>query len=165
MTTTQTTAIAVELREQANRHEAEARASFERCDTDGFLSQWASGLSAQKDRRQADIIEAGGVARFIALFDLNGNWVPAQMIDGKYGRSWMLLDAEGKRTGEYAPYLPKRRDTLAKRGYVEGYVMRPAKADIVSGRGGMASCRVVSVPLTRDWEPPVSVVSSDRWSD
>ena len=40
-----TTLTAQEHREAAARHYQEAADSFERCDTDGFLSQWAAGKS------------------------------------------------------------------------------------------------------------------------
>src|SRR6476661_6496069 len=83
----------------ADEHRAAAQAadqaaydSFERCDTDGFLSQWASGLNAQKHRLQAEIEDNGGKWEFPALFDLDGNLVPAKLISTRYGMSWALLD-------------------------------------------------------------------------
>lgn len=169
MTTTQTntTDIAAEaarLRTEAAAHWQERADSFERCDTDGFLSQWASGLTAQHRSAEARLLEDGGVAEFITLFDLDGNWVPSRLVEGKYGTSWMVLDETGKRTGVYVPYLPKRRDTLAKRGYVEGYAMFPAKIDYVGGQGGAATVRVGRVRTSRDHEPPVRVVTVDRWA-
>jgi hypothetical protein len=161
MTTTQTTAT--ELRTEAARHYQDAADSFERCDTDGFLSQWASGQTARLRLLEADLVEAGGVSKFIALFTTEGQWVPAKVIDGKYGKSWMLLDAEGKRTGEYVPFLPKRRETLAKRGYCEGYVMRPARAEIVGTT--YFNCRASAIPTDSDWDAPVSIVTPDRFAD
>ena len=38
---------ATALRAEAAEARAEAAASFERVDTDGFVSQWASGINAQ----------------------------------------------------------------------------------------------------------------------
>lgn len=43
--------------------------SFERCDTDGFLSQWASRVTADRIRLQADILANGGCALFPVLYD------------------------------------------------------------------------------------------------
>src|SRR5690606_26317917 len=60
---------AEELREMARGRDREAADSFDRCDTDGALSQWASGINAQKYRLQADIAENGGMWEFPALFD------------------------------------------------------------------------------------------------
>lgn len=151
-----------DLRAEAAQHEQDARDSFDRCDTDGFLTQWASGLSAAKARRQATIVENGGTATFPAVFTVDGEWTPAQIIHTQYGARWMLLDSNGNRTGEYLPFHPVRRTTLAKRGYVEGYVTRPARADFADG-GSLTSVHVVDVPLTRPWEAPESIVTADRW--
>lgn len=154
-----------ELRAEASQHEQDARDSFERCDTDGALSQWASGLSAQRKRVEADLIEAGGVSEFLTLFDLEGNYQPAVAIESRYGLRWMLLDADGNRTGEFLPWLPKRRDTLAKRGYVEGYAMFPAKADFVEGRGGLVGVSVRVRKACAHHALPVEVVTVDRWKE
>lgn len=161
-TTTSTTPD--QLRTEAADLRQEARDSFERCDTDGFLSQWASGLGAYRKEAEAELIERGGVSEFLTLFDLDGNWVPCRMVEGKYGKSWMILDADGKRTGEYVPYLPKRRDTLAKRGYVEGRAMFPARIDYIETGAGLTGVRVGSIRTTRDHVPPTSIVTADRWA-
>jgi hypothetical protein len=150
------------LRESAARLDREAHDSFERCDTDGYLSQWAAGLGAQKLRLQADIEDNGGVWQFPALFDLDGNPVRAKLVEGRFGRSWMLLDENGRSTGEFLRYRPKKRDTHARKGYVEGSVLRPAKADL---RGDNAiSVRAVAVPTDRDTDPPAAIISTDRWT-
>ena len=157
-----------DLREQAADLDRRASESFDRCDTDGFVSQWALGLTAQELRLQADIDEAGGVAEFLALFTVDGEWVPAKRIETQYGSRWMVLDRFGNRTGEFLPFLPKRRRTLADKGYLEGRVLRPAKATIVgSGHGlaGATSCRAARVPTDRDWDRPAEVVCTDRWAD
>lgn len=51
------------------------RESFDRCDTDGFLSQWAHGMGAQRDARQIEILENGGHVRVRVLCDADGNIV------------------------------------------------------------------------------------------
>jgi hypothetical protein len=58
---------AAEWHAAAGRH-AEAQAeSFERCDTDGFVSQWCHGLNRGVDRAKADIAAKGGQALFAVL--------------------------------------------------------------------------------------------------
>ena len=150
--------------ESAARHAKEAIDSFERCDTDGFLSQWASGICSNQDRIQADIERAGGVAEFSALFTTEGEWVAAKVIEGQWGERWMLLGADGRSNGVFLPYYPKRRSTLAKKGYVEGRVMRPAKS-CIQGRGhGLSGTAWASYEDTsKATDPPVSVVTADRW--
>jgi hypothetical protein len=85
-----------ELRAQAAQHEQDAADSFERCDTDGFVSQWASGVNAQKARYEADLVEAGGIATF-AVDELycDGEKIAARKIGGRYGDCF-VLDAEVK---------------------------------------------------------------------
>ena len=154
-------ATAADLRAQAAAHDIEAHASFERCDTDGALSQWASGINARQLRLEAEIVENGGVWEFPALFDLDGNWVPARDIDGRYGPCWMILDESGDATGEFAPFRPARKSTLEKRGYREGIVTRPAKADTGSS-GSITSVYVYARPTTPAHVAPVSIVSDGR---
>ena len=161
-----TTETPDQLRARAAALSAASAESFDRCDTDGFLSQWALDLSAQKLRREATIREDGGVSEFPALFTLDGEFVPAKVIDTQYGRRWMLLNATGRATGEFLPYLPVRRSTLARKGYTEGYVVRPAKADIVGrGRGLSGTAWVATVATDDPWTAPLSIVTTDRFTD
>lgn len=156
------------LRESAAADEAEAAASFERCDTDGFLSQWASGMTARLKRLEADIRERGGVAEFPALFR-DGALVPAVIIETKYGAKWGVFasaaDANGRgRVVEWVPVGPK---AYAKRGYTIGLVERPAKASVLgSGRGlsGAASAYVGPVPTDGlRFNPAARVTRVDRY--
>jgi hypothetical protein len=145
MTSTTTPA---ELRAEAARHDQAAADSFERCDTDGFMSQWASGLTASKLRLEASIQENGGKAEFPALFDLDGNLVAAKLIDGKYGLVWGILASDDPRsqiTG-WVSAFPKRESTMTKKGYREGTVLAPARADLV----GANVCSVHAVKLRTD---------------
>lgn len=77
-----------EWRATMRRHHSDAADSFERCDTDGFLSQWASGVNAAHAETCAELADANGRATFPALFDLNGNHVPARQVPTRYGVSW-----------------------------------------------------------------------------
>ena len=68
--------------------------SFDRSDTDGFLSQWAGHLSSQANSMKARLAENGNQAEFPAIFDLEGNLVPAKYIRTVYGWTWALLSSE-----------------------------------------------------------------------
>jgi hypothetical protein len=111
--------------------------SWERSDTDGFLSQAASDVNARVYDIQAEIIDRGGVSIFPALFDLDGNQVPAVRQLNQYDNwSWRILD----------PHAPDSRRTLgwfhesnarkpgaarsndAKKGYYVGRAYAPAVA-------------------------------------
>jgi hypothetical protein len=60
-----------ELRAMAAVCEQRKEDSFQRSDTDGFVSQWASGLTAELYRTQADIRASGDMAEFTGLYEGN----------------------------------------------------------------------------------------------
>jgi len=135
------------LREQAAQYEQDAKNSFDRCDTDGFVSQWASGVMAQERRMKADLEDNGGMAEFDVLFDLEGNKQNAKIINGKFGPCWAFMDNDGKFTGQFVSATITAK-TLAKKGYVEGVEMAPAKVALTgSGRGlaGATSVRPIVI--------------------
>lgn len=110
--------------------------SFERSDTDGFMTQYAADLYASKYHRCAEIAEAGGTMVTTALFDLDGNPVPARRVDTPYGHSWGLIDPEnpeGRFTGWFNPSKASNpvteRANNAKKGYYVGRVRVRAALD------------------------------------
>lgn len=163
-----TTYTSDQLREQATQLQQDAHDSFERCDTDGFATQAANHLTARQLNLQAQIDDNNGLAEFPALFDLDGNWIPAQLIENKFGgQSWLLLDRTGKSLGIFVNARPARRSTIAKKGFVEGSVLRPAIAKICGGGkgfSGMASCYVAPVSKTKAHEAPTQIITTDRFN-
>jgi len=71
-----------ELRAEAAVADQRAYDSFERCDTDGFMSQWASGITASLKRLEADLVEAGGTSEFRGLFNEDGQRIRAKRVNG-----------------------------------------------------------------------------------
>lgn len=164
-TTYAPTMTADEHRAAAADHEREAHDSFERSDTDGALSQWASGINAAKERALANLAEAGGMADFRALLDLDGNLVPARIISTTYGSRWAIFASADDANRHGAPvveWLPVGADTkrkinnLAKRGYREGYVRRPAR--IIARESGRWNVWYVPVPAGDDFDPAAEIV-------
>lgn len=156
-----------EHRRLAREADQEAYESFARCDTDGFLSQWASGLSAQRHRLAAEIADRGGRHEFSALFDLEGNMVPAKLVSTRYGTSWGILSDPDDPHGEISRWvgrsraesLDKRRRAMEKKGYREGRVMARARADIVGhGHGLSGSAWVAAVRTDGGFSRDVDVV-------
>lgn len=95
-----TNSKAEQLRQEARELEQAKEESFERCDTDGFLSQWAFGISAQERRQQAAIEENGGVWDFTVLtWADSGEMVEARIIPTKFGHSWIVSDAVAEQIG------------------------------------------------------------------
>jgi hypothetical protein len=159
---------AEECRAKAAACEQEAYDSFERCDTDGFVSQWANDLSAQKYRQQAYIEENGGVWTFRAVFDLEGNLVAAKEIRTRTGDyCWGILDSDDP-NGNFTGFFwqswannPKVQDrNNAKKGYAVGRVEAPAKAAFVgSGKGLSGSCSVAVLRADGGFSRDVKVLA------
>lgn len=67
--------------------------SWDRSDTDGFLTQWACNLSSSEASERARILRNGGMARFAGLYQ-GDRRVKARVIETKFGTSWLLHDDE-----------------------------------------------------------------------
>lgn len=117
------TKTAEEYREMAGRSRRSSEESFERCDTDGFLSQWASDQMAAKYDALARLAENEGRAFFRVYLDESGSPVPARTIQTKYGSrvaifgSWADCCSRGGRVEEWLSY--KQADARYGLGYFE----------------------------------------------
>jgi hypothetical protein len=155
---------AAALREQAARHRKDEADSYERSDTDGFVSQWASGINARVDDANARIAEAGGVATFCRtrLVTLDGEETDARKVNTRFGTKWRLDS-----TDEWLPYMPARESTLAKRGYreVDEYEVAPAKAQTWApgNQRGLSGATSVSVVTFRTDELPGGGRERNEW--
>jgi hypothetical protein len=76
---------AAEWEQEALESNRRAQESWERSDTDGFLSQAASDAMARLYRLNARIAADGGTAEFPAVFDLKGNLIQIHTSEGQYG--------------------------------------------------------------------------------
>lgn len=118
---------------EAAASETRKQESWERSDTDGFMSQWASGVMAQEYRAKARMARDGGFAKFPALFDTEGNLVAAKLVATRFGDAWALLasdDPGSKIVGwvnrSKAAKASTRAANMRKKGYAEGVVRAPA---------------------------------------
>lgn len=68
--------------------------SWERSDTDGFMSQWASDTVAREYAAWADLADNGYQAEFPAIFDLDGNLMDARQAEGTWGPYWIIRHAD-----------------------------------------------------------------------
>jgi len=128
-------------REQAKVCRQRSIDSFERCDTDGFLSQWASDLSANEHLRNAEILEAGGIAEFWGLYegDRRVKAAQVQVYDKfSYGNvtKWVVDDDDpicGKRK-----WIPSGARSRVQKslGLKERRETAPARAVLGDGGGG-----------------------------
>lgn len=146
--------LAQQLRELAEGKQQDAHDSFERCDTDGFMSQWASGLTSRAYSRAASIAENHGWIEVRALFTLDGKFLTLDKRESQnYGWGWYwnipapIASAAGVKRFINDPKAgsPVRRArTLAKHGVAIGTMLvRP----IVKFAGGsLTSVSVVAEP-------------------
>lgn len=150
--------------EAAAAHEAERHASIERSDTDGFVSQWASGLNAQLERRRAQLAADGGVATFRGLYHAaTGVRVQAKIVDTRYGRKWLVLRSDGSAAHWITP--GSTRGKIKAAGLVERDELAPATADHWSppGARGLSGATSVQVVVSRtDGGYPDDAIPFDR---
>ena len=80
-----------QLRDEAKAARKRAYESFIECDTDGFLSQWASNITADELEMQADLLEKDTLHEFTALFDsVTGDLIPdAREVETRFGWAWV----------------------------------------------------------------------------
>ncbi|MFS0885076.1 hypothetical protein [Aeromicrobium sp. 179-A 4D2 NHS] len=160
------------LRDEAAAKEREKHDSFERSDTDGAVSQWASGISADRLRLEAQVVEQGGVHEFRALFDLEGNLVPAKNVQTRYGYAWAILSDPDDPNSDVTAWVneskarkgAQRRKTMEKKGYREGIVKAPAKVMTGGSGTGLSGALTVSNYIGRadgGFSRDVEIVSTD----
>jgi len=114
------------------------------------------------DELTAQLAQTDGTIKTIALFDLAGNWIPARMVTSNFGTSWLVLDANGKSTGAFVPFRSAKRETQAKRGFVEGYVLVPATVGLFGGFRPQAAI----VPKHEvGTVKPIKVITTDRFNN
>jgi hypothetical protein len=134
---------AARLREEAAAVDRRVQESWERSDTDGFLSQWAGNLTAQLARAKADLLEAGGVATFPGLYDrVTGVRVRARLVDvpaygaynGETVSKWVVLDSRDNAVHWVPAFKRGPRSKLFQLGFEERDETAPAQA-VMKGRG------------------------------
>ena len=163
---------ASDYRDMAAESRQRAADSWENSDTDGFVSQWASGITAREYDLKAEVEDNGGKSEFSALFDLEGNLVPAKLVDTQYGRAWGLLssdDATSPFKGWFSPSNAAtdshRIHNNAKKGYYEGTVMAPAGVTTTSrgrGLGSAGSVCVITYRKDRGFSRDVEILDNGK---
>ena len=161
-----------ELRSEAQRHRDDATESWERSDTDGFVSQWASGVMAQEADMKADLAANDGLARFPALFTTDGELVAAKLVDTRFGRAFGILESDdpGSRfVGWFNPSGARSGERQwindGKKGYRVGYVYAPATVKMMgsgTGLAGAMSVRPVPVRTDGGFSRDVEVLENPR---
>lgn len=165
--------------ETIKKHQEEAIAAQKRraesianSDTDGYMSQWASGLASEEERLKAELAKNNGFSTFHVLFDLEGNIVPARQIETRYGPAWAVFSDPhdlyskfvGKFINESKSFNKKTQEAyLRKRGYSLGLIKAPAKVEM---RGeNRTSVRACILRAGRDPLEAVEIVTTNVYAD
>lgn len=149
-------------RAEAAAENARRNESWERSDTDGFISQWAHQMGEGENHLKARLAEQNGMTETDALFDLDGNLIPTVHGYGEYGAYFLILDAEGNkdttqgRNGFFSPSKAQNADVARKnnaaKGFYVGTVRVAATTKIVGGGKGLAgaaTCYPAIVPASQ----------------
>ena len=130
----------------ASKHIQKAHDSFERCDTDGFVSQWASGITAELNREKARICRQEGLDTFTGLYS-GDTRVRAKKVNSRYGTAWLIDDCDQHLTGGRA-FIPVGKGSTVQRklGLSERPELAPAWACTAgNGEKGLAGAHTVRV--------------------
>lgn len=140
---------AQKLREEAADCDRRAQESFERCDTDGFLSQWAAGKMADRKRLEAEVVENGGKWEFPGLFrKSDGKRIRAKVINTRFGTCWAIVGEDDKFTGQFFPTGEKSRKQKAA-GLFQKLEEVEAGVDFTGGGRGLSGACNVGVGVYR----------------
>lgn len=146
--------IAEECRAHAKECDQRAAESFERCDTDGFLTQYASRLSAELSRTRADIADQKGVWTFCGLYK-GDTRIKAKIVKTAYGRTWLIHEdsfdlVNGRR---FIPLAMGGTSRIQKGlGLTERFEIAPAFAMITGEGYGLSGTAWVEI-----------IRSGDKW--
>lgn len=138
--------------------------SWERSDTDGFLSQWASDSMARHYDLCAELCDTQGEREMNALFDLDGNLVSTRIIDTQYGSAWLTTEEHVKSGGRqfvnpsHARKGVTRYRNLKAKGYTIGTIL--VRCGVFSRAGGAMQVYDVIEPLREATN--IKIISTDN---
>lgn len=138
----------------ASQNLQDSHDSFERCDTDGFVSQWASGITAELNREKARICRQEGLDTFNGLYSGDIR-VRAKKVSSRYGTAWLIDDCDQHLTGGRA-FIPVGKGSTVQRklGLSERPELAPAwvcTAGSGNGLAGAHSVRVITFRTGCKW--------------
>ena len=145
----------------AARNEQDKRESWERSDTDGFVSQWASGITADLNREKARLSRQEGLDTFNGLYS-GDTRVRAKIVNGRYGSVWFIDESDRDITGgrEFIP-VGSRSKVQRELGLSERQETAPAWACTAgsgTGLSGACSVRVITFRTGCKWGTDAELV-------
>jgi len=158
---------ATEWREMAKDCYRREQESFERSDTDGFLSQWAANQFAKMYERMAELAANGGRANLHWLYERDnetGEWVPVEnwrWVETRYGMS-VLVVRESRENVFFNPSEARKASTRQRNDERKGFRWGTVETEVVCRFGGGAYNMIVT---ERKRNAPLTVVSTAHYSD
>lgn len=155
---------AAQWREMAKGNRRASQESFDRCDTDGALSQWGLDVLARKYELCAKLAEQDGTWEFPALFTLTGGLVAeAVWIKTKLNK-WVWRIGSGNTVAWFDPSKARsgarRRANDAAKGYQLGTVRTRAYVGTSGGGRGVSGALSVGYYIGRDDKSPVEIIDN-----
>lgn len=146
---------------KAARNDQDKRESFERSDTDGFVSQWASGINAELNREKARLSRQEKLDTFNGLYS-GDTRVRAKIVNGQYGSVWLIDDCDQHLTGG-RKFIPTGSRSRVQRelGLSERQEIAPAWACTAGsgyGLSGACSVRVTTFRTGCKWGSDAELV-------
>lgn len=164
-TTADWTALADRLDGKSNEHFKTQYESFERCDTDGFVSQWAHSVLEERESVKAQIARNNGFAVFNGLYE-GKRRIKAREIQTRFGSAWLLHEDEtvliAKRGKHFLPTGENSR-VLKSLGLEEREESAPAWATLDGSGTGLSGNVWVKVYRRGDkWGQDAKAVPDSR---
>lgn len=130
----------------AAKHIQAAQDSFDRCDTDGFLSQWANGITGNLHQAKARLAANGGKSVFKGLY-AGDRRLEARITETKFGMVWIVSQEEVARVGrKFIPLCGGGKSRIQKQlGLSECLEWDFATAQILGKGRGLSGSAWVAV--------------------
>lgn len=147
---------AEEFRADARAAHQRSADSFERSDTDGFLSQWASDTMARAYELAAEILDAGSVWEFFGVRDMaTGVLIPGKWIETQYGGKFAIFESDDYAMTGKVRYWTAGTDRALNAKGLETVRVRRVVAGLRSHGNGMS---VSYHPVPAEFSPNDIVV-------
>lgn len=142
---------AAEYRKLASDAHQRKIESFERCDTDGYLSQWALDVTSSIYREAAELAERDWKDSWNTLADTEGNLVPCREIETKFGWAYGVYRTfeDAQNCGEIIKWVGTSGRAAKNKGYQLVVVRSEAKVEMAGGY----TARAVVLPVYQVFTP------------
>lgn len=160
-------ALAAEYDQQARDCYQRSAESFDRCDTDGFLSQWASDTTAREYQSKARWARECGYTNMTVLLNLDGTIASTMHREGQYGMYWVLNDDAAARFGKrflnlsQASTYARKRAANARKGFRLGTARVPAHAPKLRGSNALSLSAYAEPQWDRVRAGEIGIVDGD----